>query len=126
MYKHDVGPCRPNANGTGVVVHPESWNNFANVFFIDQPIGVGFSYADHGEFVSTTEEAAVDIAAFVAIFFENFVQFKGRPFHMAGESFGGRYIPLFASAVYDQNAKLSAAGLTPINLKSVMIGMFPP
>ncbi|ESK86463.1 hypothetical protein Moror_9868 [Moniliophthora roreri MCA 2997] len=41
---------------------------------------------------------------------------------MAGESYGGRYIPLFASAVYDQNAALVEAGLTPINLASVMIG----
>lgn len=39
---------------------------------------------------STSEEAAADIAAFVAIFFENFSQFKGRAFHMAGESYGVR------------------------------------
>ena len=26
-----------------------AWNNYANVFFVDQPIGVGFSYADYGE-----------------------------------------------------------------------------
>lgn len=34
----------------------------------------------------------------------------------------GRYIPLFASAVYDQNEELVKAGLTPINLDSIMIG----
>lgn len=102
--------------------HPESWNNNANIFFIDQPVGVGFSYADHGETVGTTEDAAKDIAAFVAIFFESFIKFKGRPFHMAGESYGGRYIPLFAAEVYEQNPKLSDAGLTPINLKSIIIG----
>ncbi|KAF8959809.1 serine carboxypeptidase [Flammula alnicola] len=117
----ELGPCRvPGPNGT--VFHPESWNTNANVFFIDQPIGVGFSYAEHGEFVGTSEDAAKDVAAFVSIFFENFSQFKGRAFHMAGESYGGRYLPLFASAVYDQNAQLVAAGLTPVNLQSVMIG----
>jgi len=60
---------------------------------------------------------------------------------MAGESYGvrpfcithllllslmyltqGRYLPLFASAVYDQNAALVKAGAEPINLASVMIG----
>jgi len=41
---------------------------------------------------------------------------------MAGESYGGRYIPVFASEVYDQNAYLVEVGLTPINLTSVMIG----
>jgi cathepsin A (carboxypeptidase C) len=34
----------------------------------------------------------------------------------------GRYLPVFASAVYDGNAKLLAKGKTPINLQSVMIG----
>ena len=34
----------------------------------------------------------------------------------------GRYIPVFAAKIYDQNAELVAAGLTPINLTSVMIG----
>ncbi|KAH7885523.1 Alpha/Beta hydrolase protein [Phlebopus sp. FC_14] len=117
----ELGPCRVlTENGT--TYHPESWNTNANIFFIDQPIGVGFSYADYGESVSTTEEGAKDIAAFVAIFFENFSQFKGRAFHMAGESYGGRYIPVFAAEVYDQNTRLVEAGLTPINLQSIMIG----
>lgn len=64
----------------------------------------------------------MDIAAFIAIFFENFSQFKGRAFHMAGESYAGRYLPVFAAALYDQNAALRSAGLTPINLASVLIG----
>ncbi|KAL0949670.1 hypothetical protein HGRIS_009708 [Hohenbuehelia grisea] len=117
----ELGPCRV-LDEKGPKFHPESWNSNANIFFIDQPIGVGFSYAEYGEAVSTTEEAAKDIAAFVAIFFENFSQFKGRPFHMAGESYGGRYLPVFAAEVYDQNARLIQQGLTPINLTSVMIG----
>ncbi|KIP08636.1 hypothetical protein PHLGIDRAFT_126931 [Phlebiopsis gigantea 11061_1 CR5-6] len=117
----ELGPCRVN-DVHNVTFNPYSWNEKANVFFIDQPIGVGFSYADHGEYVSTTEEAAVDVASFVAIFFEHFSDFKGRPFHMAGESAGGRFIPVFASTVYEQNAKLIAAGATPVNLDSAMIG----
>ncbi|KAI0297528.1 serine carboxypeptidase [Multifurca ochricompacta] len=118
----ELGPCRVT-NATGdPTFFKESWNTNANVFFVDQPVGVGFSYAEHGQSVSTSEEAAQDIAAFVAIFFEHFPSFKGRAFHMAGESYGGRYIPLFASAVYDQNALLVEQGLAPINLTSAIIG----
>ena len=38
----------------------------------------------------TTEQAAVDIAAFMFIFFEHFSKIKGRALHMAGESYGVR------------------------------------
>jgi len=117
----ELGPCRVTSP-TNTSFNPYSWNEYSNIFFIDQPIGVGFSYADYGETVSTTEEAAKDVAAFVAIFFEHFSKFKGRGFHLSGESYGGRYLPLFGSAIYDQNTKLADAGLTPINLKSIMIG----
>jgi hypothetical protein len=49
----ELGPCRINdANGTRY--HPEAWNQKANVFFIDQPVGVGFSYAEYGESVVCT------------------------------------------------------------------------
>ncbi|KAF7315211.1 Carboxypeptidase [Mycena indigotica] len=117
----ELGPCRVSDSNT-TTFHPESWTSSASVFFVDQPIGVGFSYADYGETVGTTEDAAKDIAAFMFIFFEHFTQFKGRALHMAGESYGGRYVPVFAAEVYDQNAQLVKAGYTPINLQSVMIG----
>ncbi|KAI0069949.1 serine carboxypeptidase [Panus rudis PR-1116 ss-1] len=117
----ELGPCRL-VQDNATMSNPYSWNEVANIFFIDQPIGVGASYADFGETVGTTEEAAEDIAAFVAIFFEHFTKFKGRAFHMAGESYAGRYLPAFAAKIYDQNPKLEEQGLTPINLSSVIIG----
>ncbi|TBU28169.1 serine carboxypeptidase [Dichomitus squalens] len=117
----ELGPCRVTSPNS-TEFHPQSWNEYSNIFFIDQPVDVGFSYAEYGEAVSTTVEAADDVAAFVAIFFEHFTKFKGRALHLAGESYGGRYLPVFASAIYDQNAKLVEAGLTPVNLTSLMIG----
>lgn len=59
----------------------------ANIFFVDQLIGTGFSRAGYGKAVSTTEEAAKDIAAFMAVFFENFTQFKGHALRMTSESY---------------------------------------
>jgi carboxypeptidase C (cathepsin A) len=73
-------------------------------------------------FQSTTEEAAIDAAALSFVFFEHFSELKGNPFHMAGSSFGGRYIPMFASAVHDLNKRLVKSGLDAVNLSSVMIG----
>ncbi|KAI0828546.1 serine carboxypeptidase [Trametes gibbosa] len=117
----ELGPCRTtSANSTER--NRWSWNEHANIFFVDQPVDVGFSYADFGLAVTTTREAAEDIAAFMVIFFEHFTKFKGRALHLAGESYGGRYIPAFAATIYDKNAELVQAGLMPINLSSVMIG----
>lgn len=49
----ELGPCRVT-NPDNSTFNPYSWNEKANVFFIDQPIGVGFSYAEYGEYVVST------------------------------------------------------------------------
>jgi carboxypeptidase C (cathepsin A) len=102
-------------------------------------IGVGFSYAEHGETIETTETAAKNVHAFVSIFFETF-GLTGRPFHLSGESYGvrffpssskflliceqGRYLPVFAAEIFDQNDLAKKAGRDDavINMKSVLIG----
>ncbi|THG99560.1 hypothetical protein EW026_g2810 [Hermanssonia centrifuga] len=111
-----------NVSSNGTVWNPYSWNNEANIFFLDQPVGVGYSYADYGETVETTEDAARNVHAFISIFFETFNQFSGRPIHLSGESYGGRYLPAFASYIHDQNQVAKAAGRPTINLTSVLIG----
>ncbi|ORY34286.1 Alpha/Beta hydrolase protein [Naematelia encephala] len=121
----ELGPCsvKDDPKGTNdTIVNPYAWNDKANIFFLDEPIGVGFSYAEHHQSVRRAEEAGQDVQAFISIFFETFKEFQGRAFHMAGESYGGRYLPIFASAVVDGNKKLIAQGQPPINLQSVMIG----
>ncbi|KAJ7885385.1 serine carboxypeptidase [Mycena leptocephala] len=117
----ELGPCTIISDNA-TEYNKYSWNNRANMLFIDQPVGVGFSYAEYCETVETTEEAAKDIAAFLAIFFESMDGLRGRALHIAGESYGGRYVPLFAAEVYDQNRRLVQLGITPLNLISALIG----
>lgn len=54
-------------------------------------VGVGFSYAERGQTVETTEDAAKDVHAFLVTFFEAFKQFKGRPLHLGSMSYGVRF-----------------------------------
>lgn len=142
----ELGPCRINPSSNkndppSIDFNPFSWNNNASIIFIDQPVGVGFSYADYEEHVGQTEEAAKDVAAFMAIFMETFIRGKrynvnglveggidshakseNVKFHFAGESYGGRYLPVFGAEVVDMNPRLEKVGIKPIPLKSVMIG----
>ena len=45
-----LGPCNV-VNSTSTEYNPYGWNDKANIFFVEQPVGVGFSYADYGELV---------------------------------------------------------------------------
>ena len=87
----ELGPCRISNDSTSVSLNPESWNTNANVYascqldvvtssyrlqrrvFIDQPVGVGFSYGTTT--VGTSHEAASDVWDFLQIFF-NSTQFS--------------------------------------------------
>lgn len=49
-----IGPCRITTPD-GPAPNNFSWNSKSNIFFVDQPIGVGFSYAEYGESVVSTD-----------------------------------------------------------------------
>ncbi|KAG8857858.1 hypothetical protein FRB96_005577 [Tulasnella sp. 330] len=119
----ELGPCSVDPKSVHKTIwNPHSWTNNASILFLDQPVGVGFSYADYGISVSTTEAAAEDVYAFLFLFIEHFEAFKGREVHLAGESYAGRYLPIFASEIIDRNRDAVKAGYVPINLKSVITG----
>lgn len=49
-----IGPCNI-VDGNKTKYNPHAWNSNANVFFIDQPVGTGFSYSDTGELVVSSK-----------------------------------------------------------------------
>lgn len=107
----ELGPAKIDSN-IQVVNNPNSWNNRANILFLDQPVNTGYSY---GEGVDTTLAASKDIYALLKLFFQQFPQYAKQDFHIAGESYAGHYIP-------DDAAEILSHSDSGINLKSVMIG----
>ncbi|KDR77526.1 hypothetical protein GALMADRAFT_245687 [Galerina marginata CBS 339.88] len=118
------GPCRITNDSSSVTLNPFSWNNEANVLYIDQPVGVGFSHGDLK--VGTSQQAASDIWQFMQIFFSDSRFSKYQPNDLAiwTESYGGHYGPAFATYFLSQNAAIAAGKLsgTTLNLKVLGIG----
>ncbi|KAF4747370.1 hypothetical protein FOZ63_008509, partial [Perkinsus olseni] len=54
-FSGDGGPCIVNDFGNSSSINEYSWNNVANIMYIDQPAGVGFS---KGRIPKFSEEAA--------------------------------------------------------------------
>jgi hypothetical protein len=110
-------PCTIQKNGTGTIPNPHSWNTHANIVFLDQPVGAGFSYADGGLPATplTPARAAKDVLAFLELFLRRFDKYASAPLHLAGESWAGHFIPHIASTIYARNLALQSR----INLASV-------
>ncbi|OAR01587.1 hypothetical protein LLEC1_07905, partial [Akanthomyces lecanii] len=107
----ELGPAKITAN-IQVERNPDSWNNRANVIFLDQPVGTGYSY---GEGIDTSLAAGKDIYALLKLFFQQFPRYAKQDFHIAGESYAGHFVPNAAAEILSH----SDSG---INLKSILIG----
>ncbi|KAG6008591.1 hypothetical protein E4U21_004231 [Claviceps maximensis] len=108
----ELGPASINKK-IELVHNPHSWNANASVIFLDQPVNVGFSYGSGT--VSDTVAAGKDIYALLTLFFHQFPEYAKQDFHIAGESYGGHYIPVFTSEILRHKNR-------NINLKSILIG----
>eukprot|EP00754_Rhynchopus_humris_P035352 Rhum_TRINITY_DN16872_c0_g1::Rhum_TRINITY_DN16872_c0_g1_i1::g.164734::m.164734 len=107
------GPCHANEAGTGTVNNPYSWNSNANLVYIDQPAGVGFSEGK----MNDKDEAmvAADMYAFLQALFKDHPDWNTE-FYVFGESYGGHYAPATAHKVWQggqagEGIKINLAGL---------------
>uniref|UniRef100_A0A060T003 Carboxypeptidase n=1 Tax=Blastobotrys adeninivorans TaxID=409370 RepID=A0A060T003_BLAAD len=111
----ELGPASiaKDEGGVKVVHNPYSWNSNASVLFLDQPVNVGNSYSSNE--VWTTRSAGKDVFALLTLFFEQFPEYKHLDFHIAGESYGGHYVPAFAREILDHPER-------KFNLTSILVG----
>ncbi|KAJ2162684.1 hypothetical protein GGF46_000409 [Coemansia sp. RSA 552] len=100
----ELGPCRVAKGGNSTEYNPYSWNDQAHVVFLDQPTNVGFSY---GSDVFTSVAAGQDVHAFLQLLYKALPEYAGSDLHIAGESYGGHYVPAVAKAIREANADLS-------------------
>jgi carboxypeptidase D len=71
----EVGPYRVQKDGT-LKLQDGSWDEFANVVFVDQPVGTGFSYADTNSFPHEMDTVAATMVTFLTNFYELFPELE--------------------------------------------------
>jgi carboxypeptidase C (cathepsin A) len=87
------GPYYISKAGT-LSPNPYSWNTVANVLYIEQPSGVGFSYSDtHADYHTGDDKAAHDNYKLIRQFLKRFPERQTNEFYIASESYGGHYMP---------------------------------
>merc|ERR1719354_1182492 len=94
------GPFHVNYDGN-VELTQYTWNTNANVVYLEQPCGVGFSFDQSGVYESNDQQSASDNFQFVEGFLKANPKFVGRKTWLAGESYGGVYIPTLTGQILD-------------------------
>lgn len=115
------GPFRLVADASGPggykpTLYPYSWNQKANVLYVEAPAGVGFSFStDESKYHNITDaQSSYDNFLFLQAFFKTFSSFKKNDFYITAESYGGHYGPTLAEQLIDQP--------NDINMKGLLIG----
>lgn len=109
------GPCSVNSDGATTSNNTFSWNTRANLLYVDQPPGTGFSQGtyDHNE-----AGVADDMYAFLQALFSALPQYN-KSFFVFGESYAGHYVPAISHRIYVGNRDSEG---THINLDGIGIG----
>ncbi|KAH7161837.1 carboxypeptidase Y [Dactylonectria macrodidyma] len=117
----DSGPCHVNEDGNSTTRQPFAWTDAANVLFIDQPVGVGFStVASSDQTPVDLRAGARDLYAFLEIFTSSvFPDLANRPWHISGESMGGHYTTGYVKYIVQQQHEREGRGLR-LDIKSII------
>ncbi|CAN6675236.1 unnamed protein product [Malus baccata var. baccata] len=115
----ELGPFFPqNSTEPKLKFNPYTWNNAANLLFLESPVGVGFSYTNTSQDIEELDDkiTAEDSYNFLINWFKRFPQYKSHDFYISGESYAGHYAPQLSELVFDRSKE------NHINLKGFMIG----
>jgi serine carboxypeptidase-like clade 1 len=113
-WGYELGPLHFKnyaAGGPTLELNPHTWAKLANVIFVENPPGVGFSWRDDGNYNTSDSLNAADNFAALGSFFDKFPEYKANPLYLAGESYAGIYVPTLAAQVLAHGGYPSFAGI---------------
>jgi carboxypeptidase D len=71
----EIGPYRVKDKDT-LEYNNGSWHEFANLLFVDNPVGTGFSYVDTNAYIHELDEMADHFIIFLEKWFKIFPQYE--------------------------------------------------
>ena len=102
-FMTEQGPFRPDVDGN-LEPNVYAWNKIANMVFLEQPVGVGFSYSNNkDDYRIGDDQAAKDNLATILAFFDKFPHFNHSKLFITSESYGGHYMPTLANEIINYN-----------------------
>ncbi|KAJ8085151.1 hypothetical protein PM082_003935 [Marasmius tenuissimus] len=92
-----------------------SWHKLADAFWVDQPVGVGYSTSDATGYVFDEDQLGEDFVRWLANVVKVFPSLATRPFYLTGESYAGVFIPYITKAIF-------STPNPPVKLSKIAIG----
>lgn len=110
------GPFRLSATDAAIKLVPNdhSWHNLANILYLEQPPGTGYSTAENNNYDTNEASVAQHMLEGLKAFYAEHSHYKDRDLYLTGESYAGVYIPWATEAI------LKDGGFS--NLKGIAIG----
>ncbi|XP_031128403.1 serine carboxypeptidase-like 18 isoform X2 [Ipomoea triloba] len=122
---YEIGPLTINyANSTGDIpalkLNPYAWTKVANIIFVDQPVGTGYSYAQTSDAYKTNDTlSAQHTYSFLVQWLLDHPTFLSNPLYVGGDSYSGITVPLVVRNIYDG----LESGIEPrLNMKGYIEG----
>ncbi|GMH03075.1 hypothetical protein Nepgr_004914 [Nepenthes gracilis] len=103
----EIGPLKIDVeawNGSlpPLLLNPYSWTKVANILFIDQPVGTGFSYAISQSAYNTSDTLSVDqVYTFLRKWIAYHPRFISNPLYIGGNSYSGITVPILVQKILD-------------------------
>ncbi|KAF2300700.1 hypothetical protein GH714_015214 [Hevea brasiliensis] len=110
----EIGPLDVNLKPRN-----STWLRMADLLFVDNPVGTGYSFVEESNlFVKTDEDAAIDLTTLLQEIFNRNESLQQSPLYIVAESYGGKFaVTLGLSAL-----KAIEAGKLRAKLGGVVLG----
>jgi serine carboxypeptidase-like clade 1 len=103
--------------------NPYSWSKLATMIYVDSPAGAGLSYSESEADYHTSDTKTIDdLARFLTGLMEEMPELSNKDLYLAGESYGGVYVPKLAHKILDMNKVKGSTSHAKFNLKGYLVG----